>query len=77
MNDNQLFLIAPKSYIDSMGEAAREYFSRPIPVTKVRTDNNGLVWVTDEVKGHTYPSVPANLHLYKHIHWKIQRTMVA
>ncbi len=73
----QIFFSAPKSSLNQFTSKDREYFSKPIPVTQLRTDTDGLVWVRDEVRGHTYPVSKANLSTFQRLHHKTRDILLA
>ena len=57
MNANrQLYLLTPPCQIKQFTyEADREYFSRPVPVELHHSSIDGVLYVLDPARNHTYP----------------------
>ena len=65
------FLITPKNQINQFICAEdRAYFSNPVRVIPQHTDEQGLVWVTDPARGHTYPITKNKLVPLNRMDWK-------
>lgn len=57
-----LYMITPKRLLANfIRPEDRAYFANPVRVEFVRTDGDDMFWVTDPVRGNTYPTMACHI----------------